>query len=95
MTSSTEGDEGLGFGDMIPVIKEQVLCLSGQEMAPTGQKPLLKDAWCQDSILWAEQLADPTIAYITSIVKLLTTKVFISLTLISVNVMQSSVLTSK
>ena len=72
MTSSTEGDEGQGFGDMIPVLKEQVLCLSGQEMAPTGQKPLLKDAWCQDSILWAEQLADPTIAYITSIVKLLT-----------------------
>ena len=42
--------------------KLMVLCLSGQEMAPTGQKSLLKDSWCQNSILWKEQLADPPIA---------------------------------
>ena len=41
-----------------------LLCLSGQEMVPTGQRPLLKDSWRQNSILWEEQLADPTIAYI-------------------------------
>ena len=40
------------------------MCLYGQEMAPTGQTPLLKDSWHQNSILWEEQLADPTIAYI-------------------------------
>ena len=44
-----------------------LLCLSGQEMAPTGQGPLLKDSWCQNSILSEEQLADPTIFYITSV----------------------------
>ena len=43
-----------------------LLCLSGQEMAPTGQRPLLKDSWRQNSILGEEQLADPTIAYITT-----------------------------
>ena len=26
-----------------------LLCLSGQEMAPTGQWLLLKDPWCQNS----------------------------------------------
>ena len=44
-----------------------LLCLSGPELAPTGQRPLLKDSWRQNSILWEEQLADPTIAYITSV----------------------------
>ena len=42
-----------------------LLCLSGQEMAPTGQTSLLKDSWQQNSILWAEQLVDPKIVYIT------------------------------
>ena len=41
-----------------------LLCLSGQEMAPTGQRPLLKDSWHQNSILWAEQFADPPIVYV-------------------------------
>ena len=47
------------------VIVVALLCLSGQEMAPTGQRPLLKDSWCQNSILWEEQFAVPTIAFIT------------------------------
>ena len=45
----------------------KLLCLSGQEMAPTGQRPLFKDSWCQNSILWGGQLADPTSAYTTSV----------------------------
>ena len=48
-----------------------ILCLSGQEMAPTGQRPLLNDSWRHNSILWAEQLADSPIAYITSVIYLL------------------------
>ena len=36
-----------------------ILCLSGQEMAPTGKWPLLKYSWRQNSIFWEEQLADP------------------------------------
>ena len=44
-----------------------VLCLSGQEIAPTGQMPLLKDSWRQNSILLEEQIADPPIAYKTSV----------------------------
>ena len=43
----------------------KLLCLSGQEMAPTGQRPLFKDSWHHNSILWEEQFTDPTIAYIT------------------------------
>ena len=43
-------------------IVELVLCLSGQEMAPIGQRPLLKDSWRQNSIIREGQLADPTIA---------------------------------
>ena len=39
-----------------------ILCWSGQEMAPTGQRPLLKDSWHQNSLLWEEQLADLTVA---------------------------------
>ena len=42
-----------------------LLCLSGQEMGPTGQRPFLGDSWRQNSILWEGQLADPTIAFIT------------------------------
>ena len=41
-----------------------ILCLSGQEMAPTGQRPLLIDSWRQNSILWEEQPADQTIAFL-------------------------------
>ena len=41
-----------------------LLCLSGQEMAPTGQRLLLKNSWSQNSILLEEQIADPPIAYI-------------------------------
>ena len=44
-----------------------LLCLSGQEMAQTGQRPLLNDSCCMNSILWEGQIADPTIAYITSV----------------------------
>ena len=40
-----------------------LLCLSGQEMVPTGQRPLLKDSWRQKRRLWEEQLVDPLIAY--------------------------------
>ena len=43
-----------------------VLCLSGQEMLPTGQRLLLKDSLRQNSILWEEQISDPPIAYITT-----------------------------
>ena len=36
--------------------------LSGQEMVPTGQKPLLKDILCPIiMIVWEEQLVDPQI----------------------------------
>ena len=31
-----------------------IMYLSGQEMAQTGQRPLLKDSWRQNSILWEE-----------------------------------------
>ena len=51
-----------------------VLCLSGQKMVPTGQRPLLKDSSRQNSKLWEEQLADPTIAYITPVNVVLTSK---------------------
>ena len=44
-----------------------LLCLSGQEIGPTGQRPLIKDSCHQNSTLWEEQLADPTIAYINSV----------------------------
>ena len=40
-------------------IKTKYYCLSGQEMAPTGQRPMLKDSWCQNSILWEGQLVNP------------------------------------
>ena len=43
-----------------------LLCLSGQEMVQTVQRPLLNDSCCQNPILWEGQLADPTIAYKTS-----------------------------
>ena len=43
----------------------QVLCLSGREMAPTRQRPLLKVP--EMKIIWEEQLVDPPIAYITSV----------------------------
>ena len=46
--------------------KVTILCLLGQVMTPTGQRPLLKDSWCQNLILWEEQLANPTIAYINA-----------------------------
>ena len=40
-------------------------CLSGREMAPTGQRPLLKDILgTRMLIMWEEQLVDPPIAYI-------------------------------
>ena len=44
-----------------------LLFLSGQEMAPTGQRALLKDSWRQNSILWEVQFADPPIAYINQL----------------------------
>ena len=46
---------------------QTILCLSGQEMAPTGQRTLLKDSWSQNLIMWEEEHADPPIAYITSV----------------------------
>ena len=40
-------------------------CLSGQEMVPTGQRPLLKDVLgARMLIMWEEQLVDPPIAFI-------------------------------
>ena len=49
-----------------------VSCLSivfiVREMLPTRQRPLLKNSWCQNSIMWEEQLADPPIAYIASVI---------------------------
>ena len=36
-------------------------------MAPTGQRPLLKDSWHQKWRLWEEQFVDPPIAYINSV----------------------------
>ena len=45
-----------------------VLCLSGQEMAPTRQRPLLKDTLgARMNIMWEEQLVDPPTDYITSV----------------------------
>ena len=44
-----------------------ILCLSGGEMAPTRQIPLLKDILsARMKIMWEELLVDPPIAYITS-----------------------------
>ena len=28
---------------------DMLLCLSDQEMVPTGQRPLLKDSWCDNN----------------------------------------------
>ena len=51
----------------LPEAVFMVLCLSGQEIVPTGQRPLLKDSWRQNSIFREEQLADLPIAYLTSV----------------------------
>ena len=46
----------------------RLLWLSGREMAPTRQRPLLKSNLCaRMMIIWEEQLVDPPIAYITSV----------------------------
>ena len=43
-----------------------LLCLSGREMAPTRQRPLLKDTLgARMKNMWEEQLVDHPIAYIT------------------------------
>ena len=56
----------LQFGWKESGFKSKLLfCLSGQEMVPTGQRPLLKDSWRQNWRLWEQQLVDPPIAYIT------------------------------
>ena len=42
--------------------------MSGQEMVPTRQIPLLKDILGpRMKIMWEEQLVDPPIDYITSV----------------------------
>ena len=44
----------------------QLTSPSSQEMAPTGQRPLLKDILGpRMMIMWEEQLVDPPIAYLT------------------------------
>ena len=50
------------------VVTTSLLCLSGQEMAPTRQRPLLKDTLgARMNIMWEEQLVDPPTDYITSV----------------------------
>ena len=44
-----------------------ILCLSGQEMAQSRQRPLLKDSWSQNSIVGGAVFTDPPIADITSV----------------------------
>ena len=44
-----------------------LMCFSGQEMAPTWQRQLLKHFWHQKWRLLEEQLFDPPIAYLTSV----------------------------
>ena len=47
-----------------PTTALQVLCLSGREIAPAGQRHLLKDILgARMLIMWEEQLVDSPIAY--------------------------------
>ena len=49
-----------------------LLYLSGREMVPTGQRPLLKDILgARMLIMWEEQLVDPPIAYIFLFISIL------------------------
>ena len=48
----------------VPLI---ILCLSGHEIVPTGQRLLLKgNLGARMMIMWEDQLVDPPIAYITT-----------------------------